>query len=57
MQKPVALWICDECGGPAKWTFIDEQVYYHCERKCAGFMQLDLLTELTLKPGLRKLTV
>jgi len=36
------LWKCEECGGPAVWTFIDELVYYHCERQCDGFVQLDL---------------
>ena len=36
------LWKCDECEGPAKWTSIDGVVYYHCERMCSGFMQLEL---------------
>jgi len=48
MRKPTPVWICDECGGPAKWTFIDEEVYYHCERQCDGFMQLELVGEAGL---------
>jgi len=36
------LWKCDECGGPAVWTLIDEVVYYHCERQCDGFMQSEM---------------
>jgi len=39
------VWRCDHCGGPAKWTFIDGFVHYHCERQCDGFMQMEL--ELT----------
>jgi len=37
-----ALWICELCGGPAKWTFIAGQVWYHCEDSCDGFMQMEL---------------
>ncbi len=36
------LWLCDDCGGPAKWTFIDGHPHYHCERQCDGFMQTEL---------------
>ncbi len=40
------LWRCDHCGGLAKWTFIDGAVYYHCQRECDGFMQLDMFRVL-----------
>ena len=36
------MWKCDDCGGPAVWTFIEGVVHYHCERLCDGFMQLEL---------------
>ena len=38
----VPLWVCEDCGGPANWTFIDGDPYYHCQRGCAGFAQLPL---------------
>ncbi len=38
----VPLWQCDDCRGPAKWTFIDGVAHYHCERQCDGFMQMEL---------------
>ena len=37
-----ALWICECCRGPAKWTFIEGVVFYHCENLCDGFLQADL---------------
>ena len=37
-----SLWKCDECGGPAKWTFFGDSVYYHCEQQCDAFMQVDM---------------
>ncbi len=40
---PTPIWQCDDCGGPALWTFIDGDPHYHCKRQCDGFMQLDLL--------------
>jgi len=40
VSEPV--WRCEDCGGAAKWTFIDEQVYYHCEDQCDGFMQIEM---------------
>ena len=43
MNSP--LWICEECGGPAVWTFIEGEVYYHCEEQCDGFCQLELFDE------------
>ena len=36
------LWKCDHCGGPALWTFNDGDPFYHCERQCDGFMQMEL---------------
>ena len=36
---------CDFCGGPAVWTFIKEDVYYHCENQCDGFRQIDMFDE------------
>ena len=38
------LWRCDDCGGPAAWTFIDGEPHYSCRHRCEGFMadQLDL---------------
>ena len=36
------LWICEDCGGPAVWTFIASIPHYHCERQCDGFMQVEL---------------
>ncbi len=41
-MKGIPVWKCDDCGGPAVWTFIDGAVHYHCERQCDGFMQGDL---------------
>ena len=38
----IPVWRCDHCRGPAKWTFIDGHVYYHCEQQCDGFMQAEL---------------
>ena len=44
--KPMAvLWLCDECGGPANWTFLEGAAYYLCKRRCSGFDQLDLWKE------------
>jgi len=40
---PTPIWSCDECGGPAAWTFINGEPHYHCKRGCAGFNQLDML--------------
>ncbi len=42
MKAAVPLWVCDHCLGPAVWTIIRDEVYYHCERQCDGFSQLDL---------------
>ncbi len=42
LSKAVPLWMCDDCGGPAVWTFMEGHVYYHCERQCDGFMQMEL---------------
>ena len=39
------LWECDNCGGPATWTIIDGEPYYHCEQQCDGFRQLELFGE------------
>jgi len=36
------LWRCDSCGGPAAWTLIHGEPYYHCQRQCVGFRQLEL---------------
>ena len=38
------LWLCEDCGGPAVWTFIDGHPYYHCEQQCEGFMQMELFS-------------
>jgi len=40
-----ALWECDHCGGPAVWTFIGGEPFYHCEEQCDGFRQLELFEE------------
>ena len=36
------LWKCDDCGGPAVWTMIDDHPHYHCEQQCDGFMQQEM---------------
>ncbi len=38
----MSLTRCEDCGGPAKWTIIRGDPYYHCVRLCAGFTQLSL---------------
>ena len=38
----IPLWQCESCGGPAVWTFIRGETYYHCERQCDGFSQMEL---------------
>jgi len=43
--RSVPLWVCDDCGGPAVWTFIEGVAHYHCERQCDGFMQVELFPE------------
>ena len=40
----VPLWRCDDCGGPAWWTFIDGVAHYICKSSCDGFLQLDLFS-------------
>ncbi len=40
--RKVPVWMCEDCGGPAVWTFIAGHIHYHCERQCDGFMQLEL---------------
>ena len=45
----VPIWKCDDCGGPAVWTFIRGVVHYHCEHQCDGFMQVELFES----PGVR----
>ena len=49
----VPLWKCDDCGGPAVWTFIDGVVHYHCERQCDGFMQMELLGDSGVDPSMK----
>ncbi len=41
----VAVYLCEFCLGPAKWTFVGEEVYFHCENQCDGFMQMELFVE------------
>jgi len=36
------LWICEDCGGPASWTFIRGVAHYHCKNLCTGFRQVDM---------------
>ena len=40
METP--LWICEFCGGPANWTFIQGEVFFHCQRQCDAFRQKDM---------------
>ena len=40
------LAVCDDCGGPAFWTFIDGHPHYHCKQLCSGFCQLELAGDL-----------
>ena len=37
-----SLAVCDDCGGPAFWTFIDGHPHYHCKQLCSGFTQTEL---------------
>jgi len=39
------IWKCDDCGGPAVWTLIRGETYYHCERRCDAFMQGELFVD------------
>jgi len=41
------LWRCDFCDGPANWTFIDEEPYYSCKQRCAGFRQRSLWEDVS----------
>ncbi len=43
--REVTLWLCDDCGGPAVWTFIDGAAHYYCERECGGFRQMELFCD------------
>jgi len=36
------LWRCDFCDGPANWTFIREEAWFSCKRRCHGFLQKNL---------------
>ena len=47
------LWKCDDCGGPAVWTFIDGAPHYHCERQCDGFMQTELFGDDGVEQNMR----
>ena len=40
-----SLAVCDDCGGPAFWTFIDGHPHYHCKQLCLGFTQTELLAD------------
>ena len=42
LSGSIPVWTCEDCGGPAVWTFIDGHPHYHCERQCDGFMQTEL---------------
>ncbi len=44
-MKKFSLGRCDFCGGPAVWTFVDGLLFFHCEDRCDGFMQLELFEE------------
>jgi len=37
-----AVYVCEDCNGPAKWTILGGVVYYSCESLCAGFLQGEL---------------
>ena len=37
LKRVVEVFECDYCGGPAKWTLIGDEVYYHCQRKCEQY--------------------
>ena len=52
-RKSVPLWVCDDCGGPAVWTFIEGDAHYHCERQCDGFMQLELFSTSGVDESMR----
>ncbi len=43
MRRLKVLWRCDYCDGPATWTLIGGEVYYHCDDGCDEFMQMELL--------------
>jgi len=53
MADRLPVWRCDECGGPAKWTFLGHDVYYHCEQQCDGFMQMDLFARYGVEDYMR----
>ncbi len=36
---------CELCGGPANWTFVGSLLYYHCQRQCLLFTQLDMFDD------------
>ena len=39
------LWRCEDCGGPANWTFINGEPYYLCHNDdCAS--QLDFMKSM-----------
>ena len=46
MTRP-AIASCEHCKGPAWWTIHHGEVYYICQRKCDGFMQLDFFYPIT----------
>jgi len=52
MERAQVLWQCDDCGGPAVWTIIRGEVYYHCEQQCDGFMQMELFEDPKGMPGM-----
>ena len=34
------VWVCSFCGGPAVWTDIRGDSYFHCEQMCEGFRRV-----------------
>ena len=44
-MKVTPLWRCEDCGGPAWWTFLDGVAHYKCKRGCRGFTQLGLFDD------------
>ena len=53
MAKSATMVRCDYCYGPAKWTVILGEMYFHCESQCDGFMQMELFGEERVSPVVR----
>jgi len=45
--------VCELCGGPAVWTLLEGEAYYHCRRSCEGFLQLELFVEQGVSSSMR----